>query len=126
MVDVGTVTGIGGSVVAIGGLLVTLIKTRADRQLGVSASDREDRRDSVSQRDSLIDQLQEEIKSEREARQRLELRVSQLENALIDEREYTNTLQEYAQGLRHHIFKGAPPPPEPMPLRWGSTGQRMA
>jgi hypothetical protein len=64
--DIGLIGGITGSVVGVGGLVVSLWKVRNDRTSGVSSSAREQRRDTVADRDSLIDQFQEALASERE------------------------------------------------------------
>lgn len=119
MVDafVSSLVSLAGAFVAVGGLVISAIKVRADKGKGVSESEQTSRRDTIDDRDSLIDQFQEALDSERKARidqvQRLEARVSTLETALSDEREYT-------QALRDHIYRKLPPPP---PQRFGTTAQ---
>lgn len=115
--DVGVFTGISGSVVALGGLGITLWRTRNDKRAGIRSNELETRRDTISDRDALIDQFQEIIKTEREERVRqekvTEIRLNQLEMALQEEREYNRALVE-------HIWTKKPPPP---PKRMSMTAQ---
>lgn len=103
------------ALVTVGGLIHTIIKTRSDARQGISQHEQVVRRDTVSDRDALIDQFQEIVKTEREERQRqvaqLESRISELAGELREEREYTDELRE-------HIYLGNPPPPP----RRGNTG----
>ena len=98
---VGAATGITGSIVAIGGLVYTLLKNRTDRSLGLASAESTNRRDTVSDRDSLIDQLQEEDK-------RLATRNAVLEREYFIERDWNRLLID-------HIFRGKPPPPPKRP-----------
>lgn len=110
---------------ASGGILAglaTLLGVRSSRRAGVAADEREARRDEAAQkrdtiadRDGLIDQLQEDVKSLREGRQhdleqreRLETRMASVERELFLERAWNRTLID-------QIYRGEPPPPRPRP-----------
>lgn len=127
VIDWGIVSGVTGTLIAIGGLWVSGYKAKKDKDLGVADKEQVARRDTVADRDRLLDQVQEMLDKESAARvrevTRLEQRVQTLEASLSDEKEYTLTLREYAQELRHHIFTQKPPPPPPVPARWGATVQ---
>lgn len=103
MADVGAITGILGSVVAVGGLIITLVRTKHDRDIGVTTEERASRRDTIEDRDSLIDQIQEEMREMRG-------RVSVIEGELQVEREWNRALVD-------HIYRELPPPPPPRPTR---------
>lgn len=115
----GTVTGISGTLIAIGGLAVTLIKTQGDRAVGVASVAEEERRDTIDAYDRLVNQLQEErdrsdslIGEERRARiqqvAELAAKVAAVERELITEREHTANLVS-------HIWQRKPPPPPARP-----------
>lgn len=108
MADVGAITGILGSVVAVGGFGLTVWKTRNDKKAGVSTDERETRRDTVEDRDRLIDQFQEELARVEQRSQlveaQFEARLSRVEQELISERNYNAQLLE-------HIWTQQPPPP---------------
>lgn len=119
---VATFSGITGSVVAIGGLIYTIIRAQNDKNRGIIADANEGRRDTIADRDGLINQLQEErdrrdqlIREERQERQAqvnaISIQIARLERELIAERTYTNLLVM-------HIWEGkAPPPPDrPTPI----------
>jgi TolA-binding protein len=83
---------------------------RNSRKMNVSGDEREarhdeqeQRRDTVADRDSLIDQMQEQLGN-------LSRRVDRLDAELEDERDYTRLLID-------HIYRGSPPPPPPRPGR---------
>lgn len=101
MLEVGTITGILGSLVAVGGVIITIIRTKNDRAAGISTADRETRRDTIADRDSLIDQLQENLAA-------LTTRVSRIELEYDTERYWNRMLVD-------HIYKGLPPPPPKRP-----------
>lgn len=73
------------------------INARHDRRRGVAGVEQVQRRDTVTDRDALIDQLQEEIT-------RLRSRVDALEVALDIE-------QRHNRALVDQIYRGDPPPP---------------
>lgn len=85
--------GAGGT---FGGVIVS-------RRSGVSSHELQARRDTVADRDALIDQLQEQLGT-------LSTRVQRLEQ----ERELD---AEWAAALVAHIWEGNPPPPPPRPTR---------
>lgn len=101
--DVGVFSGVTGSLVAIGGLVITLWKTRGDRKQGVAQVEVESRRDTIADRDALIDQHQEDIRE-------LRTRVTLVEIELDIE-------QQWTQALRDHIYRQLPPPPPGRPSR---------
>lgn len=84
-------------IVAIG----TLVKAAADRRAGASATEHNARRDTVADRDSFIDQLQEE-------KSQALMRATTAEAAYAVER-------EYVQILRDHIYRRQNPPPPSRP-----------
>lgn len=92
----------------LGGIAALLGVTRS-RRAGVKADEREarkveaeQRRDTIADRDALIDTLQEDVKE-------LRGRLDRLEAAYNAERDYSRTLQD-------HIYRNGqvPPPREPM------------
>lgn len=108
--------------VAIGGLVHTIIKTNADQKAGIAEQEQVVYRDGVAERDALIDQVQELLAAEQQARtsqneqlekraarledriEHLEAKLQETQNALWEEKEYTAKLQ-------HHIYTQKPPPP---------------
>lgn len=112
----------GGGWVAIGTLAVSLIgavaaliKTLSDRRVGISGDERqarvearEDRRDTIADRDGLIAQLLERVRDleawKAESEAHAEERAKQLRSA-----------GDHIDALEHHIWKGLPPPPPPRP-----------
>lgn len=95
-----------GLILAAAGLLGaggTLGGVVVSRRSGVSSHELQARRDTVADRDALIDQLQEQLGS-------LGARVQRLE----EERQLD---AEWAAALVAHIWEGNPPPPPPRPQR---------
>jgi transposase len=95
-----------GIITAVGALIGAV----ANRRQGVSGDEREarrveaeQRRDTIADRDQLIDQMQEQYRD-------LVPRVERLERDLEDERAYSRLLVD-------HIYRGNPPPPPPRPVR---------
>ena len=89
---------------AIAGLIVgiaTLVRELSAWRSGVRSRETETRRDTVADRESLIDQLQEE-------NTRLRGENMRLDEALRIEREHT-------QDLRDWIYRGKGPPPPARP-----------
>jgi len=90
--------------------IAALIGARTSRRVGVSGDEREarrdeaaHRRDTIADRDALIDQMQEQLRD-------LVPRVERIESELNDERDYTRLLVD-------HIYRQAPPPPPARPAR---------
>lgn len=98
------------AVVALLTAVWTGIKTLSDRRAGVTASESALRRDTVADRDTFIDQLQEELRDARTARTAADIRAADLATALTTER-------EYSQSLVDHIYRQKPPPPPARPTR---------
>ena len=96
-------TALAALIAAIG----ALIKTRQDKAAGVVGAEAAQRRDTIADREALIDQLQEQIATARAEMDGLRKRLDALESDLHRER-------QYVQRLRDWIFRGKPPPP---PLR---------
>lgn len=98
--------------VSLLGLAHTIWRSRKDVKQGISEHEQAGQRDTVADRDALINQFQEMLKDEREERERqvanLTARIAHLEGELRDEREYTDE-------LRHHIYTSKPPPPPSRP-----------
>lgn len=111
--DWGVITGIVATLISVGGFSVTAWKTKKDANLGVTDKEQVERRDTVADRDALINQLQETV-------ERLEGKVQRLETAVRDYQDELNDKREYIQDLRDHIYREKPPPP---PAQWGATGQ---
>lgn len=99
--DLSWLTGVSGVLVAVGGLALTLWRTRSDIRMGVSADDATTRRDTVADRDALIDQLQEQGL-------RHETRLTAVESELVIERRWNRMLVD-------HIYRELPPPPPERP-----------
>lgn len=89
-----TVVAMSAAIVAIGGHVVNWWRGRGEHSTTV-------RRDTVSDRDALIDQLQEELAG-------LRRRVDLIESDLRIERAWNRDLVD-------HIYRGLPPPPPPKP-----------
>lgn len=100
---IGTVSGISAIVVTVGGLVVSWRRARSDREVGVSTVEQTNRRDTVADRDALIDQIQEEQIN-------LRARLSSLEHEHQLEREWNRALVD-------HIYRQLPPPPPARPTR---------
>jgi len=88
----------------------TGIKTLSDRRVGVTASENALRRDTVADRDTFIDQLQEELRDARSEKTEADRRATALAADLTTER-------EYSQALVDHIYRQKPPPPPARPAR---------
>lgn len=88
----------------------TGVKTLSDRRAGVTASEHSLRRDTVADRDTLIDQLQEELRDARAGKTEAENRAAALATQLAAER-------EHSQALTDHIYRQKPPPPPTRPAR---------
>lgn len=73
------------------------VRSRADRRSGLTGDERADRRDTIADRDALIDQLQEQTSA-------LSTRVERLELAREAD-------AEWAAALVAHIWARKPPPP---------------
>lgn len=114
---VGTVSGISATAIAIGGFILTWRRASADRKSGISSAENEGRRDTISDRDSLIQTLisevergRKEIEQEKNMRSvqasSFDSRITTLEEELISERMYTNDL------IAHIWMRKPPPPPD--------------
>lgn len=88
-------------VVALVGLIWQGIKAISDARAGVHARHSTERRDTVADRDALIDQMQEEITA-------LRLRLDRVEAELAIERAHSRQLVD-------QIYRGEGPPPRPRP-----------
>ena len=97
---------IGTTIVAIATAVWTGVKTLADRRQGVRSTEHTARRDTVADRDALIDQLQAERDKALERASAAETSAAALRTALIAE-------QDYAAVLRDHIYRRQAPPPPP-------------
>lgn len=97
------IAGASTSIVAVGGFVLTWRRFTADRRRGVATDERELRRDTIADRDALIDQMQEEMRE-------LRARMSHIEiEQALD--------QQWARALVDHIYRGSPPPPPARPTR---------
>ncbi|MCC2033057.1 hypothetical protein [Microbacterium allomyrinae] len=99
---------VGTTIVAIATAVWTGVKTISDRKAGVRSTEHTERRDTVADRDALIDQMQEELRDARAARVATEIEKQRLADELSLEREYT-------QILRDHIYRQKAPPPPTRP-----------
>lgn len=97
---------IGTTIVAIATAIWTGVKTLADRRAGVRSTEHTERRDTVADRDALIDQVQEERDKAVTRATQAEARAATAEAELARER-------EYIQVLRDHIYRRREPPPPP-------------
>lgn len=92
-------------------VLAAAITAGVSYRLGVRADERgarqdeaSGRRDTIADRDALIDQLSDGLADERTAREALAVRVDALERQREADRVYIDE-------LRAHIWAGKPPPP---------------
>ena len=107
---------------ALGGVLsglAALWGVRISKRAGVAGDEREARRDTVADRDGLIDQLQEDIAGMRAeltaAKERASSEITDLRTRLDEvERQYRHEVQ-WSEMLRDHIAhgRGWPPPTRP-------------
>lgn len=93
----------------------TLIGIYVSRRNGVQGDERaaraqeiEGKRDTVADRDALIDQLQEDVRDVRERVVHLEKSLALRDRWLAAEREYSRQLLDWG-------YRGAPPPPPARP-----------
>ena len=91
------IAGVIGASGTLGGVIVS-------RRSGVSSHELQARRDTVADRDALIDQLQEEVRSLRDEISPMRTRLERLERAHEEERAYNDRLVA-------HIYEGKGPPP---------------
>lgn len=98
------------AVVALLTAIWTGVKTLSDRRAGVTATERSLRRDTVADRDTFIDQLQEELRDARTGKAESDQRAAVSAADLTAER-------EYSQALIDHIYRQKPPPPPQRPPR---------
>lgn len=102
-----------GLILAAAGLLGaggTLGGVVVSRRSGVSSHELQARRDTVADRDALIDQLQEERGANRRA-------IEELRDEVAELRTERDLDAEWAAALVAHIWEGNPPPPPPRPTR---------
>lgn len=102
---------------AAGGLsgFAALIRAFVDRRQGIASSERaaraeerEDRRDTIADRDSLLDRLLEDVQGYRAEVSELRGRVEFLERD-------ARLKDDHIDLLEHHIWQQLPPPPPPRP-----------
>lgn len=102
---------------AAGGLagIATLIRVFYDRRQGIAsteqaarAEEREDRRDTIADRDGLLDTLLNEVHDLREREAENRRRIESLE-------ESRRVLYDHIDALEQHIWQQLPPPPPPRP-----------
>lgn len=100
---------------ALLGGLAALWGVFVSRRNGVKGDERaareqeaEAKRDTVADRDHLVDQLQEEIQGYRDEVKGFRLQLGQVLDALQVEREYSRLLLDWG-------YRGAPPPPPARP-----------
>lgn len=106
---------IGTTIVAIATAVWTGVKTLADRRAGVRSTEHTARRDTVADRDALIDQLQEQATAANVRAEASDTAKRQAEaEARSAERELRAEL-EYTQLLRDHIYRRREPPPPSRP-----------
>ncbi|MGX9349396.1 hypothetical protein [Microbacterium sp. KNMS] len=91
------------SIVGIGGTVIAWRRLRIDKKHGVTTDEREMRRDTVADRDALIDQLQEDVRD-------LRTRITHIEAEYDLERQWNRQLVD-------HIYRQLPPPPPARPAR---------
>lgn len=120
----GLFSGITATLISIGGFLHSIWKSKWDINKGVTEQKGAERRDTVTDRDSLIDQLQEQVESEREERKaqarQYEEKLARLEERMVMVERERSDDREYIDVLRSHIWQQLPPPP---PLRIGAAYQ---
>ena len=102
---------------AAGGLsgLAALIRVLIDRRQGIAsaehtarAEEREDRRDTIADRDGLLDTLLAEVRDLRDREVENRRRIESLEHDRRIDRDHIDLLE-------HHIWQQLPPPPPPRP-----------
>lgn len=106
---------LGTIVVAVSTAIFTGIKTLSDRRAGVRSTEHSERRDTVADRDALIDQMQElrtaadaRAAAAETAKTAAEQNADSWRKAYYDEK-------EYSQILIDHIYRRRDPPPPPRP-----------
>ncbi|WP_367147234.1 hypothetical protein AB0870_08430 [Microbacterium proteolyticum] len=107
---------LGTAFLAIATALGTLVKTWADRRAGIRGAEHTERRDTVADRDAFIDQIQEQLTAANALAAAADARAASSESARRAALELLDAEREYAQVLRDHIYRGAPPPPPPRPI----------
>lgn len=100
---VAVITGVGTTLAAVAGTVITWRRLNSDKRRGVATDERELRRDTIADRDAFIDQMQEEMSDLRKRMSHIEVE-HQLD-------------QLWARQLVDHIYRGSPPPPPPRPTR---------
>jgi len=115
-----------GLITAIGALVGIWVS----RRTGVKGDEREARkvemeqkRDTVKDRDDLIDQMQEDLKGLREDRDKDRDRITEVERKLEATKDLYYDERDYNRILIDFIYKGGTPPPpdRPQPRRLMST-----
>lgn len=104
-------TGSGGILAGI----AALMGVQRSRRAGVAGDEREarrdeaaQRRDTIADRDALIDRLVEQVQS-------LSARVDALEDKRREDATLIRGQDDHIDALEAHIWAGKPPPPPPRP-----------
>ena len=95
------------------GLGITAYKARKDSKAGVAENEQVERRDTVADRDALIERFAKMLEDERET---MGKKIGELEDRLQTVEKELRGEQDYNLLLRDHIYKTgvAPPPPRPV------------
>lgn len=95
--------------------VAALVKAIHDRRAGVSADERqarrdqlEDRRDTLGERDAFIDRLSARL-------ERVENRLAAAEDGNVAKALVIRAQGDHIDALEHHIWRQLPPPPPPRP-----------
>lgn len=109
---------------AAGGLsgLAALIRVLIDRRQGIAsaehtarAEEREDRRDTIADRDGLLDRLLEDVQGYRAEARDTWTEMRDLRERIESLEESRRSLEAHVYTLEDHIWRQLPPPPPPRP-----------
>ena len=104
-----------GAVATVATAAGVLLRTWHDRRTGVSAHEREAKRDELADWAGFAAVYRQALRDEREASRAQSKRIDELEARLEEKSRLIRAQGDHIDVLEHHIWQGLGPPPPPRP-----------